>query len=1163
MSTPTRRNLPRGAYRVEEDPATTATPASPLLLAAPQRHTPAPAPSRPSTGALGRTRRGLALRPRLIAALIGVALLPLAATALGGIQLARTSLLRQSQQVLSSSADATATKIDAYLAGVRSSLVSSRQQVVELIAAGSSPSANCPAAVTDIEAVLRSDSAANGIQATGSVEYLDKTGIVRASSQCGEEGEDLSASVAVKAALGQTLTSACQATPTTCAIVAGPAFDPTASSDLRETLEVVAPMYAANAGPGAQPTGVLRARFSMRDKIVSWVLADSQGQGGGLLIERDSGLILADSIPPGTLTFASLVPFSAAAVQTLKASNRYSGQPTVRPIPGLNLEQLRANCAEGQLAFVAGIIGGSNTSNMLYACAPLVDSPSATPWVYLLGKPVAELTAPADNILDVSGFPALSLAQTALMVGLVALFLGLACGLITARWTSSWLTTSVEQLGATASAFLGFARDQRQAAEEQRHRLTAARTALHDIHRTAGALSEAIERAVNYAEDGPQGTRDQRLSGPTGARASSAAVQAQPGASNSAWWSQWALAMRDRLSRQYHVSSALADEARVTAEAAHNMRQRGTAVAMQAAAIEATLWHGGIAVAEAGRAAPPNWMTAGVNGPARMRGARSTASSGLHTGTLRLVLLGLLLAIGLLPSLGFVAKTNAQLRANLAGQNNQVLFGEGESRAQAVDALVQQQQLQVTGLDTIFRSLGSGLSADVASHGLAAAVAATTPDFGTSLLELADPHGRVLAASTANAVGTDVSGLPFFASAQDTRVPITSAVYYDPTAHAGWYYIAAPMRSSDQRSVIGVAIGAFGLGPIWRLVVPDAHDSSAQGSTFTLVIEPSDSVVLADSRQAAGTFGTAAPLGQSALDRLWREGRYPQGKTPPMRNLPEVVAAIRAAMSSSSPAGSAPFTGSSGTGAPLSEYRLIPLNNAPWDLVEAQSITAATTVADQLTRYDLLLSLIIVVLTATLAFLLGQSIIVPVRRLRDRFRQAAHRLVAITRRQDEAAQRQEAALPPVDATAQLLALETEEVAQVLLSHTSTLPQVTYAPPPALPPGPSGIWPSPTGSGSSGGPAPSFGAPWGAPSTGAGPMPAPIGASALAPDQPTMEALRHARIVANDWSLRQQRILADLASALNATDELSRASVEGQHEATELANLAVDLLESAR
>jgi hypothetical protein len=1126
MSTPTRRKLPRGAYRIQEEP--TSAPASPEMAQARRM----PLSGRLSTGALTQPRRGLSLRARLLMALVGVALLPLVATAVGGVQLAHTSLMRQGRHILASSASATGKKIDGYLAEVRSSLVSSRQQVAQLVAADPAIGETTHRAIQD---VLGGNSTALSLAATAATAYLDTTGHVVVSDQSGEEGEDLSGSPAVKAALAQALTADCQNDPANCIVLSGVAFDPSASSELRETLQVVAPVYAAGAGVGAAPIGALRVRFPL-DKIVAWIASDADGQGGGgLLVERSTGLILASSIPPGaSLTFSSLVPLSSAAAQSLKASGRYTAQLKTNPIPGLSLSQLTKPCTQ-TCTFSAGAFAGTGVSSMLYARVDLANGPKDSPWVYLLGRPQSALSATADNLWDFSSFPDLSLAQTAMLVALVALVLSLICGILTARWTSSWLTTSVEQLSATASAFLAFTADQRQAAEEQRHRLTAARAALHDIHRTAGELSEALVRAISYAEDNAPG------------RTLSASAATQPDAANRMWWTQWSLAMRDRLTRQHRVCNGLADEARIMATAASNMRQRGSAVATRASAIEAALFPGGVALAN--RMASSNAAGAGQSGPVGVSGR-------FRTGTLRLVLLGLLLALGLLPSLGFVGTTNLRLRGNLASQSNLVLFGEGKSRGQAVDALLAQQQQQVKSRDKSYQSMmtyGSNttsITAAIISNGLATEARAS--DLGTDLLELADPSGRVIAASTPDAIGTSVANLPIFPGPNTRRDTTTSDAYFDPATQSGWYYVAHRIRDPNQRNVIGVAIGKFSLAPIWTLLAQQAAGATAESGAFTLVVEPSDGMVLADSRQPGGVFESATPLAQSALAQLWSQGRYPNGQTPRVQNLPEVASQVR---SSGASANSAPFTGSSGSAdAPLSEYRLIPLDNAPWDLVAAQPITAATAVADQLNHYDLLLSLLIVALTAGLAFVLGQSIIVPVRRLRSRFRQAARRLVAITRRQDEAAHRQEAALPPIEATAQLLALATEEVAQLLFAPHAALPQPAYSAAPFAPQGSgSDTWPAMNASGAySGAPGPVTDQ---ALALG-GPLP-------LAPDQPPMEALRRARILADDWSLRQQRILADLATALNATDELSRGSVEGQGEATGLANVAVDLLASAR
>jgi hypothetical protein len=167
--------------------------------------------------------------------------------------------------------------------------------------------------------------------------------------------------------------------------------------------------------------------------------------------------------------------------------------------------------------------------------------------------------------------------------------------------------------------------------------------------------------------------------------------------------------------------------------------------------------------------------------------------------------------------------------------------------------------------------------------------------------------------------------------------------------------------------------------------------------------------------------------------------------------------------------------------------------------------------------------------------------------MRGRYREAARRLVAATRRQEESAHRQETVLPPIEATAQLLALETEEVGGLLFSA----PSASAMAPSQLPGYPSStdaIW-----QGGAGGP----------PSQVQGmqqliPASEPFGELA-----PPMDALRRARVLANDWGLRQQRVLADLATALNATDQLSRASLEGEEEAAALAALAVELLQTTR
>lgn len=1119
MGTRPRLKIPTGAYRIPSG----AQSASSLR---PQ--------SSPSLAGQPAARRTLSLRARLIAVVVSVALLPLLAATVGGIYLARTSLKRQGEQVLLHRANASATTIDSYLAGIRGSLMSSGQEVGRLVA--SDPQLR-PETIAAIETVMRTNSVANSFSATESSEFLTNDGKVLASDQLGEEGEDLSKSPTVQAALNGTYT------------LSGLAFDPIGSSDLRETMEAAAPVYAPGSGSGARPIGVVRVRFSA-GRFVRLVKLDQSSQGGAILVERDTGLVLAESLLSSDLTFNTIVPLSDTVRSQLVSDRRYStatakGAVPVRAISGLGLSQLQ----QGPTFFTAGTFDGAGGATMLYARVPIANAPASTPWVYLLATREDTLTALADQWLSFDNFPQLSLAQIAIGLLLLALILSLGTGLYMAGWIGQWLASTVRELGATAHAFFVLSDEQRQTAEEQRHRLGAARTALHDLHRTAGELFESVERGMSYAEDGYR-ERPPALPAPLEGAASFAMAQPSQGAAR---WSQWAVGVRERLNRQYDICSRLAQEARITADMAGRMRERSSSIATQASELEAALWPGGVVVAvgdaTANRAAPA-------------RSARWEIARGFSPGTLRLALVGVLLVFGLLPSLALGATTNTLLRGNLSTQSDQALDTQAQSHASTIDAVLGQQQQEVAGLSTVYQQLyqyqrdqTSAITPTLVSEWLAAAVAAATSDLGTQSLQLASAStGTVLAASSSSAVGSTLTALPAFQQAKAGRTSV-SGVYYDPAKQQGWYYVAAPMRTLDQTQLIGVAVGQFGLTPIARLVDQTTAQSTTEGGNFALLVERNDLLVLADSRSAANVFTTAKSLDSATLSSLWSTGRYPQGHVPHSGDLPEVASQVLA--SASPQPRSASFTGTSGTNAPDSNYWLIPLANAPWDLVEALPAPAANAVADQLTRYDLILSLAIAVLTTALALVLGQSIVVPVRRLRSRFRQAAHRLVAATRKQDEAARRQEAVLPPIESTAQLLALETEEVGDLLFRprSASSVGQRAMG---QTGPGVPTQWDTPVGPASFGN-QPAYDA-WGAGNPWAAQSVAPgYGASS----EPTVEGLRRARVLANDWGLRQQRILADLASALNATDQLSRASGEGHREATELTTMAAELLTSAR
>lgn len=1108
-----RSALPSGAYRIQTPPR---EPGAPQL--------PAPRPSADQRGA----RQPITLRARLLVALVGVALLPLLATAAGGIYLAHTRLQSQANQILLHRAASTASTIDNYLAGIRISVTTATQQVDKLIISDPQLGPDTRAAIRDI---LHTTSVSNGFSATEATEYVAATGIVLISDQPGETGEDLSKSLAVQEALGGQYS------------LAAVAFNPQGSSDLRETLEAAAPVYGISGGIPAT-VGVVRVRFSAL-RFAALVQRDASAQGGGILIEPDTGIVVAQSLTTKDLAFTSIVRLSAQMQSDLVTSKRYDpasaghGVPT-HPIPGLTLDKLQS----GSTFLTAGTFDGSSASNMLYAAVRIVNAPSSTPWMYLLATSAAATTASADQVFGFDNLPQLSLAQTAFVVLAMALSLSLATALFTSRWAATWLTSTVQELGGTARAFVSLSNDQRKTAEEQRLRLTTARSSLQDLHRTAGEVSEAIERTIGHVEGSLRSNSPYLLPGQIG----NANLPVQPGAG---LWMQWAPVLRDRLARQRDICLRLARDARITADAAGRMRDRGSAISTQASALEATLWPGGVVQAVQGQA----------NQEASRARLAARGTTGFSTGTLRLVLLGLLVLFGLLPSLLFAVTANNLVRGNLASQSNQAFFTQAQSRAASIDALLNQQQEQIAGLGTFYRSMqdpNSGVTPDIVGKALGAAISPGTVELGTELFELAAyPGGQVVASSEPDTLNTSVANLSVFVSAPKLRAnsASTSAAYYNPSTHEGWYYVGAPIFSANLRTVIGVAIGRYSLAPIWRLLSQAYTSSATSGNTYTLVVERDDMIVLGDSRTRGGAFYASATLDQSALSTMWNAGRYPGGHAPPVSALPQVASAMQVPQATPSPDG---FTGSSGQGKTQNRFWVVGLTYAQWDLVEALPEVAATAIADELARYDLLLSVIVAVLTTLLALILGQSIIVPVRRLRIHFRDAARRLVVLTRRQDEAARRQEAVLPPIESTAQLLTLETEEVADLLLArHTTSASggQLGLAPPAS----------SERGArrpheGAQGMAYPGASNPWA--NTGfagyqqEGPR---------APDsgEPGLDELRRARVLANDWGLRQQRILADLASALNATDQLTRASVDGQQEAAQLAKLADELLASTR
>lgn len=1063
-----------------------------------------PAPASPPAPRQ-RTRRPSGnrstLRIRIIAALMGIMFIPLLATTIGGIQLARASLARQGDQTLYSRALARANQIDTYLTSARNSIVAARAQIAtryQSYLAQSDPSAQ-QSLLLDMRTTLHTATYNARGQSTA---LVDTTGHVVISDVAADSVNQLGVSPAVRTALAGSAT------------ISGVAFSPSAPPDQQATVELAVPVYAPDSS--SQVIGALRERLSLQ-QITSWVDEDTIATGGGLLVEPGVGLIIAESGQPGAY-FTSLQPLPSDLVQQLIDSQQYipeQGEKQVtlatHPIPGITPSMLQS---KGMQQFTAGSLDGKQRSGIRYARVTL----SSVPWVYLLATSEATFTAPADNLI-----------LFALIVAAISLGAALAASLFSSWGISRQLFATLTQLQRIAEGFTHLSTDQVQTATAQHRYLDTTRSELHKLQQTSGDLAQSLDTALRAA----QAQRHERIT-----------AQQAPQA-YSAWWRQWQEAVFPRLQYQYDVCSNIRQGIQYIARTSMQSRQRTADLYAQATAVDVSLARGAL----------------GTN----RRGAPQAAQrifALFSPRNVRLALLGLLMAFGLLPSLIFVGATSTPLRENLTSLSDQILLSRARSDASATAAMLNRQEQSVVSIalpHLYADALNSTAGKQLAQQSLVSAV----PDPATSVLELVNADtGQVVVASGAAAEETSIANLPVFADARKGMVSMSPA-FDDPARQQAWYYIAVPISSLDNTHIAGVALGIFSLASIWSLQSKLASATNADSPAYMLMIERADGIIVADSRQPKGIFTSSAALDQATLDALWKDGRYPQGEKPPTVALPELSHTAVQSLTSLAPRR---LIGQAGAGQPKSQYWLIPLAGTPWLLVEAQSLPVTTAVADGLTRLDLLLSLAVLVLASALALFLGRSISAPLLWINRQLRELAQHLVKLAHLYQEQIERLEQALPPIDATAQSLGNETDEVVMIIFSpaRASSQPSTPRSPAQGTPPyTPSGnlswpaSWPTPRSN-----PQSFTGPQLQQNFAGGGAQVRPFSNALIGSNlEPSIEHLQRAQVLASGWRRRQQRISFNIAVAINATNDSLRVSSEGQQAAHELADASAELLAS--
>lgn len=1068
---------------------------------------PRPESSAPRRDAQRPSRQRLTLRVRIVAALMGITFIPLLVTTIGGIQLARASLIRQGDQTLYSRALARANQIDAYLASARNSMLAARTQIstrYQSYLATSDPAVQ-QANLLDMRTTLHTATYNARGQSTA---LVDTTGRVVVSDLAADSGNALAASPAVRSALTGATT------------ISGVAYSPTAPPDQQATVELAAPVYAN--GSSGQVIGALRERLSLQ-QITSWVDEDTIATGGGLLVEPGLGLIVAESGQPGAF-FSSLQPLSADLEQQLIASQQYNpGQdakqaaiPT-HTIPGITLSMLQSDAPQ---QFTAGSLDGKQSTGIRYARVTL----SSVPWVYLLATSQATFTAPADNLLLV-----------ALIVVVLSLIVALVVSMSASWRISRQSVATLTQLQRIAEAFAQLSTDQLLTADEQRRYLDATRSELHNLQQTSGDLSQTLDTALRAA----QTQRREQLTLQQSGSPTWLAQQTQN--AYSAWWRQWREAVFPRLQLQYDVCTNIRQGVQAISYTSLHNRQRSADLYSQAAAVDATLARGALGRASEGA-------------PSRVE--RLFSRLGLQN--VRVALLGLLVAFGLLPSLIFVATSSSPLRGNLTNLSDQILLSRARSDASATAALLNRQEQSVISI-ALPHLYADALTSSAGMQSAQQTLMAATSDTTNATLELVNADtGQVVVTSGDTSGQPTVSNLQVFGDARKGKVSISS-VFDDPTRLQAWYYIAAPISSLDNTHIAGVALGVFSLAPVWSLQNKLAGAANADSPAYLLMVESADAIIVADSRQPKGIFTASASLDQAGLKALWQDGRYPDGKTPPSVPLPELSKAVLQPVTSLSPRR---LVGQAGPGQPSSQYWLIPLAGTPWIFVEAQSLPVTTAVADALTRLDLLLSLAVLVLAIVLALVLGRSVSAPLQWLQSNVRELTQHLIKLAHRYREQIERQEQALPPIDATVQALSVETDEVVMILFAAPRGPSQPSNARPfgqgsPQYSPTSASPWPTP----------------WSNPQSLAGSQPQQSYSGSSNPsvtntgslpslDQaPAIDHLQRVQALASGWKRRQQRISFNLVVAINATDDNRRASREGQEAARELVHASTQLLTS--
>jgi hypothetical protein len=444
------------------------------------------------------------------------ALLPLAAVVGVNAYFTRQALIKQSESVLPSDANVTASRINDYM----------RERLLDGVALSSLDTApkflNCIINLAQVTAVNQQygyqymqptpDCAANTVSYTESVGRAAAVGVERDSNYSlwnvylftsPTSATELISSQMKKLPDGSLVPAA--QTPAPAAEIANvikgqQAISPVYydQTDNYAYVRIYTPIFKQfppTAKSGA-PLGFLQATLKLN---AVWGFVDqgakSSGSDSGAFILDQNGVRVADT--DSTSIFTAVAPLSSDAQSQVSSLGLYGMKtaPTVQSLP--QVASAAANSGQQTTFQSATVPGGKTTSQFasvktraLDQDAPLLGAAgnNILPWTYFLDTPVASVTAVATQQLQLS-------LITAAIVAVLAMLLGLFIG----SRTASPVEQSAQQLEGAAGMLKALASRQEGSASEQSWVVDACKTGIDGVKYLADAMNQAARRIVTAA----------------------------------------------------------------------------------------------------------------------------------------------------------------------------------------------------------------------------------------------------------------------------------------------------------------------------------------------------------------------------------------------------------------------------------------------------------------------------------------------------------------------------------------------------------------------------------------------------------------------------------------------------------------------------------------